>query len=323
MNERIPAAASAARTVSICIPVYNGADMVERALRSVEAQTVRPLEVIAVDDGSTDDTPRVLERLEREGRLVAVRQANKGLPGARNTAIRHARGEWIVPLDCDDELDPRALELGLAALDRAPGAGWCICDIVRIGSDGDEVATTTLPDGPASTWLPAMLVRNFTERTLMLRRGMVLSLGGYDEEFRCYEDWELNIRMLRAGVTAAYAPGPLYRYIKTEGSITSNVPRMLKARRQLYDHHHRRLAEAGPALYRGVYARSMWGLGRSYWDQLHDPRAALGCLLESLRYEFDLANLLRVARARMFGASRERDAATATSADATRRMPSQ
>lgn len=288
-------------SISVCIPVYNCAEVIERAIRSVEAQTLPALEVVAVEDGSSDDSPQVLERLVAEGRIAAViRQRNAGVAGARNTAIRCARGEWIVPLDADDELDPLALERSLAAAERTPGAGWCITDIVRVGVEGERFFASTPPKGPASDWLPAMLERNFVERTMLLKRGMMLQLGGYDPAFRCYEDWELGIRMLRSGVIAAYAPGPLYRYIKTQGSITSDLARLLNAHAQLFERHHRALADTGSPLYRRIYARRMWALGRDYLDQRGDYRAALRCLLTSLRYDFAPAKILQVAGQRLF-----------------------
>ena len=296
----VPRAGPGLDSISVCIPVYNRADAIERALRSVEAQTRPALEVIAVDDGSRDDSSRVLERLVDEGRIAAaVRQPNGGVAAARNTAIQLARGDWIVPLDADDELDPQALERAAAAVARAPGADWCITDIVRIGEDGDQVYRSRAPAGPPSTWLESMLEGNFVERTLLLRRRKLLDLGGYDPAFRCYEDWELNLRMLRAGVTAAYAPGPMYRYIKTSGSITSDLPRLLRAHRQIYERHHRLLADTGNPLYRRIFARRLWALGRSYLDDVHDPRAAFECLLESLRYESAVGRILRSGAARL------------------------
>ncbi len=297
-----PPAPSVRGSISVCIPVHDRANTLERAVRSVEVQTVPALEVIAVDDGSTDGTPQLLERLAAEGRVAAViRQRNAGVSAARNAAVGRAHGEWIMPLDADDELDPRALERALAAVGRTPGAGWCISDIVRVDAEGEQFRASALPAGPTSGWLPALLEHCFVERTVLLERGMLLRLGGYDPAFRCYEDWELCIRMVRSGVIAAYAPGPLYRYVKTPGSITADFARLLSAYEQVFARHHRPLADTGDPLYRRIYARRMWALGRDHLDRRHAPGAALRCLLTSLRYDFAPGKVLSRALGRLVG----------------------
>jgi glycosyltransferase involved in cell wall biosynthesis len=289
-------------SVSVCIPVRDGAATLERALRSVEAQTRPALEVVAVDDGSTDGTPRLLERLRDEGRIAAApRLEGAGVSAARNLAVRHARGRWIAPLDADDELDPTALERGLAALAATPGAGWCISGIVRVDAAGEQRFESAPPPGPVSGWLPALLEGCFVERTLLLERATLSRLGGYDPAFRCYEDWELCLRLVRAGVTAAHAPGPLYRYIKTPGSLTSDLGRLLAAYAQLYERHHRPLADTGDPRYRRIYARRLWALAREHLDHGRDAGAALRCALASLRYDFAPGRLLRAARRRTLG----------------------
>ena len=95
--------------VSVIIPAYNRADLIEETLDSVFAQTYRDYEIIVVDDGSTDDTRAVLAPLAAAGKLRYTYQENAGLPAARNTGIRMAAGQYVAFLDSDDLFTPDKL----------------------------------------------------------------------------------------------------------------------------------------------------------------------------------------------------------------------
>jgi GT2 family glycosyltransferase len=127
--------------VSVVIPSYNRADMLEATVRSVLAQTVAPLEVLVVDDGSTDDTPAVCARFPAPVRTI--RQENRGLPGARNRGIAEARGDWIALCDSDDVWRPRKLEIQLAAMART-GGEWSISGCGLIDPAGAPVPAPLL-----------------------------------------------------------------------------------------------------------------------------------------------------------------------------------
>src|SRR6266481_6851179 len=101
-------------SVSVIVPVYNGAATIDRALKSVFDQTFTDFEIVICDDGSTDDTPAVLAGFG--DRIRVIRQSNRGFPAARNAAIAASRGELIALIDHDDEWLPRKLELNVAAL---------------------------------------------------------------------------------------------------------------------------------------------------------------------------------------------------------------
>src|SRR4051812_45190032 len=115
--------------VSTIIPVYNRASMLREAVASALAQTYRPIEIIVVDDGSTDDTPAVIAELAaRHPDVRATRRANGGAGLARESGRQLARGEYIQHLDSDDLLLPRKFEVQVAALRSNPDAvaayGW-------------------------------------------------------------------------------------------------------------------------------------------------------------------------------------------------------
>src|SRR6202161_1000807 len=106
--------------VSVIIPIYNGADTIDRALKSVFDQTFTDYEIVICDDGSTDTTPLVSAKYG--DKLRVVRQANRGLPAARNAAVAASRGELLALIDHDDEWLPQKLELAVAAMRSDPGA---------------------------------------------------------------------------------------------------------------------------------------------------------------------------------------------------------
>ncbi len=125
------------RTVSVVVPTYNRAELLRQTIQSILAQTVLPLEVIVVDDGSTDHTPEVCTSFGESIRYA--RQGNQGLSMARNAGIRISRGDWIAFCDSDDLWRPRKLEVQLAALD-STGADWSVTDFGSIGPDGDRLS---------------------------------------------------------------------------------------------------------------------------------------------------------------------------------------
>jgi CDP-glycerol glycerophosphotransferase len=136
--------------VSVVVPVYNVEAYLDECLRSVLNQTVDDLEVVVVDDGSTDDSLQVAERhAERDRRIKLVRQANGGLGQARNTGVEAAEGEFLSFVDSDDRLPPEALELLLTALDKT-GSDFATGNIHRFNS--------------RRTWPAAFLKRTFFRR---------------------------------------------------------------------------------------------------------------------------------------------------------------
>lgn len=114
--------ANEAPTVTVVIPMYNAATYLQECLDSVLKQTFRNFEVICVDDGSPDNCAEIIQACN-DDRVFLVRQYNRGLAGARNTGIRHSRGEYVAFLDSDDRWDARKLELHIAHLDGNPDVG--------------------------------------------------------------------------------------------------------------------------------------------------------------------------------------------------------
>ncbi|MBW4028564.1 MAG: glycosyltransferase family 2 protein [Acidobacteria bacterium] len=274
-------------TVSVIIPCYNGAHHVAIAIDSVLSQTMHDLEVIVVDDGSTDDTARVVELYRSDLRVRCLYQKNRGLPGARNAGALASRAEFLAFLDADDRLAPQALEVMLDHLNETHAA-WCLIDIIRRTPEGAELQKTVLPEGDI---VHGILRDDFIRRAMFFDREAFCSVGMYDEDMKNREDWDINIRMIASGMAFAYVPQALYFYTWRPQSITVNRAKMLRYTEILLRKHHKPLADGGDREVRRIYADLLWGLARQHLYQTSDWRSALRCAFQSLQNHFSVARL--------------------------------
>ena len=202
--------------VSIVIPCHNGHLFLERAVASALGQDLASKEVIVVDDGST--APQTLGLLDRlpDG-VKVIRQGNRGVAAARNRGFMAAKGRYILPLDCDDWIEPdyarRALEL-IAGREDAFVYSW----IVVFGSY--ELVMR-------KDWDPFKhLIANQLAYCILIPRVLWLRIGGYDEEMRLgCEDWELGIRLSLAGAQGLCIPEPFLHYRVAKTGMLQSVTR--------------------------------------------------------------------------------------------------
>lgn len=200
--------------VSVVLPCFNAGEYLPRALESVREQTLDDVEIIIVDDGSTDPgTIAYLDGLPGDVRLV--RQANRGLPGARNAGIEAAAGTYVTTLDCDDWLEPDFLEKTLAALVANPQAGFAFAHLALEGDASGVLAKNYN--------FFEQLFLNQLPYCLMMRKDVWEDAGGYDTTMRHgYEDWEFNIRLGGAGRFGVVVPEPLFHYrVREDGMLQS------------------------------------------------------------------------------------------------------
>jgi len=188
--------------VTTIIPVFNRPVMLREAVASVLAQTYRPIEVIIVDDGSTDDTRRVAGDLAREHAEIRVIHQTNGGPGvAREAGRQAATGEFIQLLDSDDLLEPRKFELQVRALEEHPECGIAYGWTRMRFRDGSIHPTPWKRTGERiDTLFPAMLQARWWETTTPLYRASVLRAAGAWLPLRNEEDWELDCRIAATGV---------------------------------------------------------------------------------------------------------------------------
>lgn len=183
--------------VSIVIPVYNDGNYVGRAIESALAQTLKEVQVIVVDDGSTDGTPEVLRRYE--GRIKVIRQENKGLSAARNAGIAASSGEYVSFLDSDDTIMPKKSELLAAFLDQRPEVGLCFGATQRVDGTGQQVVAPYPASLPDDLMVSLAFGPPFPPIAPLLRREWLDRVGGFDERLRACEDWDCWCRLYVAG----------------------------------------------------------------------------------------------------------------------------
>ena len=184
--------------ITIVIPVYNRAALVERTLRSVREQSVRPLRLILVDNGSTDDSLAVCRRFQQENRCAGFRidiyeEPTPGANAARNRGLQAVESEWVLFLDSDDELVPEALSCIRAAVSRHPQAELVGFTAKRYRPDGRVTyKRRCFSSKPEDQIIYGMMGTScFVSRTSLLR-----SVGGWDERLEAWQDWNLAIRLL-------------------------------------------------------------------------------------------------------------------------------
>jgi len=196
-GESVPAQAGTA----VIIPCYNYGRYVQEAIESVLAQTRPAAEIVVVDDGSTDDTQKVLEHYA--GRIKVISQSNQGVAAARNHGIIETHSPYIICLDADDRLDPRYLEVCAAALDADRGLGIAYTGLFLLHEDG-HMSLNAWP--PEFSWesmaVPAVPPASCIHTAAIFRRSLWERAGGYKQEYAPAEDTEFWVRGLSIGFTA-------------------------------------------------------------------------------------------------------------------------
>ena len=193
--------------VSIIIPVWNRPELVREAIESAISQTYSAIEIIVVNDGSTDRTPLVLEELSRRysPTLTVIHVPNGGVGLAREHGRKAAKGEFIQYLDSDDLLLPRKLEAQVAALEANPDCGIAYGKTRLVSDDGNVIAAPFKRSGERFDHLfPLLLVdRWWNTLTPLYRRSVCDAIGPWSD-MRMSEDWEYEARAAGLGVKLAF-----------------------------------------------------------------------------------------------------------------------
>lgn len=224
--------------VSVVIPTYNRVELVQQAIDSVLAQSYPQLEVIVVDDGSSDGTGAMLNAQYGQ-QIHYLWQANQGESVARNRGIAVANGEYIAFLDSDDQWLPTKIERQVEAMECAKDISVIGCQAYLIDVEGKPIKNaslfTDLPETGVSLER-SLLVNTFGGGSIALMRSHLLrQLGGFDPTIRFGEDWDLWLRVLINGGKLEVLPEPLAR-VRRHRHTQCHLPSPENTERVLYDH---------------------------------------------------------------------------------------
>lgn len=246
-------------TVSVIVPAFNAAEYVGEAIESILAQGVDDLEIIAVDDGSQDETPHILDEAAAHPLITVVHTPNRGVAQARNEGLERATGRYLTFLDADDRWRPGTLERELAIMESEPDLVAVFCNFVRFNPEGRflpdqftfcpeidelEVRPTAAGGGyrilePAFEalvtfsevhgWLPTIMFRRAAVQDLRFRyEGDV---GAEDLEY--LEDMDFCLRAYRRGPVALIRD-PLVEVRRHGGNLTTNYRALVLAKLMVF-----------------------------------------------------------------------------------------
>jgi len=216
-------------TVSVIIPTYNRAHLVGRAIKSVLNQTYQDFELIIVDDGSTDNTEKVIKRFDDKRIRYIKHEKNKGGAAARNTGIKAARGEYIAFLDSDDEWLPEKLKRQMEVFKNASSeVGVVYTGFIYVDKLGGGTSKQHIPKKRG--WIyEDILVENCigTTSTVLIERKYFKETGLFDENLPSCQDWDMWIRLAKQ-CKFDFIPEILVRYFEHRNRITSNCKSVIE-----------------------------------------------------------------------------------------------
>jgi glycosyltransferase involved in cell wall biosynthesis len=221
--------------VSVILPTYNRAQLIERAIRSVLEQTFESFELIVIDDGSTDCTEDLVREF-RDSRIRYIKMpTRKGAGAARNAGIQIANADLIAFQDSDDEWMSTKLNEQLLKFADQPQVGVIYSDLLRVSRSGEchVVVAPEFDAGILNAKTGRYCVQDIGIQSCLVQRQIFDDVGWFNESLPALEDMELLIRISQKSKMIKM-PMPLVKYYETAG-ISSNFARMAKARRMLIE----------------------------------------------------------------------------------------
>lgn len=268
--------------ISVIMPAYNAEKWLDAAVRSVLHQTFEDLELIIVNDGSTDNTGGIADSFT-DPRIKVIHKINGGVSVARNTGMDAATGTYLAFMDSDDVMWPQNLSVKLETL-RSQGVDWVFSDLQRcdmdmipfgdpdIGTDGDVVRTILGGRGAA--------VPGFSSNVLMHRKCYE---GGarFDPELSNSADQDMALTLAK-DFSYYHIPQVLFGYRILPGSMSKNIAVYEKDHRYLFNKAKANGLLNNRSFRRYCLANAYWAIGGSWWKNAHEPLKAIPYLFKAI-----------------------------------------
>ena len=220
-------------TVSVIVPAYNQGHYLEECIQSVLKQTYEDFEIIIVDDGSTDNTQEVSTSFS-DSRVHYIHQENRGLSGARNTGIKKAKGSYITYLDSDDLFLPKKLEVLIDNFETEPDFGIIAGQAIVINEHGEKLGEV-FDTPPPKDHLQFLMGNPLHVGSVLIRYEWQIKAGYFDENLRSYEDWDMWLRLVRAGCNFGWVAQPVSLYRFHPAQMTRDGEQMTTATFEVLD----------------------------------------------------------------------------------------
>lgn len=279
-----------AALVSTIIPTLDRPDLLQRALRSVEAQTYDPIEVVIVGSPETPDLTDIIDDVDVQS--IDYLDSGAESPGAaRNVGIEAASGEFLAFLDDDEEWDPEKLTRQRERVAQT-GAGVCHTGVRKVGPDG-RIRAVSKPTAEGDV-TRALITESLydTPSAMLLRRDLAEAVDGFDESFRLLEDADFNLRLSKQ-TEFCTIPEPLVtRYIEGQQQSTDDLQRCRLDTNRYQEKHQALAREYGADVENRLIAQLNYGLGKTAANQ-GEYRVAAKLFLRAIRDDpTDLSNVL-------------------------------
>lgn len=226
--------------ISAVIPAYNAEEYIERSVASLVRQSQTLHEIIIIDDGSSDDTVKIVKALQRTyEHIVLLQQANQGASAARNTGLNNAQGDWILFLDADDECAPTLIETYTRFLQENP-ARYCAVYSQALQVDERGEAISGIFSGydlHGQEGFVQMLLRNpiISPSGSLVKKTILDEMNGFDTSIKYVEDVDFWLRLLLNGNNIGHVCEPLSFIRRHSSNTTANIESTRHGEKRLLD----------------------------------------------------------------------------------------